>query len=129
MTREEFELSRAICEVASKGPWTPANVLHLCLKGDVEFAAHARTALPKALDHIEELETAAISAVSARQCDASDLEGARAKFARMFRTRLPRSLFRVLLLTVTSVDLGQVNVAMPVCTREKLFVWVFGFRK
>jgi hypothetical protein len=58
MEKERQAESQAICDAASEGPWTPADVLHLALAADVEFAAHARTALPEALAHIVVLERA-----------------------------------------------------------------------
>src|SRR6185369_7768517 len=73
LTKAEMELARARCEAASKAPWHymtwPSGHGTLFAEGDAphqnphpkdlersqdwEFAAHARTDLPKALDMLE----------------------------------------------------------------------------
>lgn len=71
MTPEEIREALAICDAATPGPWIlnpdiPSGVINnnerhvidfdSCLKRDMDFIAFARTALPRALARIEELE-------------------------------------------------------------------------
>lgn len=54
----DTQAAKARCWAATPGPWTPASILHLAHKDDIEFAAHARSDLPDALEALEEAQGA-----------------------------------------------------------------------
>ena len=51
MSKEDRDKVRERCSAATEGPWTLAVTLRA--KEDMEFVAHARTDLPRALDALD----------------------------------------------------------------------------